>query len=121
MRRAVTAALLIATSTVAHGHSWYQEKRDPLYPSHTCCGGTDCAPLKIEPGVLSAEEDGYRIRLTLEQSRRIHPQSQAPIDALIEWARVQPSEDGNYHLCIMQTSRNNPRHGVYCFFVPPNI
>jgi len=78
------------------------------------------AQLLIEPGVLTTEADGYRVRLTLEQSRRINRFSSAPIDALVVWERVQPSEDGNYHICIMSNHRANARQGVYCLFAPPN-
>jgi len=112
--------VLIALSTPAMGHEWYTEKRDPWFPKQSCCGNTDCAQLLIEPGVLAMDADGYIIRLTLEQTRRINPYSQAPIDAHIPWDRVQPSEDGNYHICIMSVHRENSRHGVYCFFAPPN-
>lgn len=120
MRAILAAVLLIATCGPALAHSWYSEKRDPLYPQQSCCGGNDCAQLIIDPGVLSAEPDGYRVRLTLEQSRQINRFSIAPIDALITWDRVQPSEDGNYHICIMSQHRANARQGVYCFFAPPN-
>jgi len=119
MKRALPIALLML-STPAMAHSWYNEKRDPWYPNQSCCGGMDCARLEITAGVLSAEPDGYRVRLTLEQSRRINAYSQAPIDALIPWERVQQSEDGNYHICIMSGHRDNDRQGVYCFFAPPN-
>jgi hypothetical protein len=112
-------AILLMTSP-ALAHEWYQDKRDPWYPKQSCCGGMDCAKLTIEPGVMEAVPEGYRIRLTLEQSRRINQYSAYPIDALIPWERVQPSEDGNYHICIMSQHRNNDRQGVYCFFAPPN-
>lgn len=118
--RFLLAIFLLVLAAPAAAHEWYSEKRDPLYPRQSCCGGMDCAQLQIEPGVLSAEADGYRVRLTLEQSRRINPWSKAPIDALIVWERVQPSEDGNYHICIMSNHRDNARQGVYCFFAPPN-
>jgi hypothetical protein len=116
----VAAFVFLAPVVAALAHSWYNEKRDPLYPNQSCCGGMDCAQLLIEPGVLTAEPDGYRVRLTLEQSQRINRYSTSPIDALIEWERVQPSEDGNYHICIMSNHRANARQGVYCFFAPPN-
>ncbi len=126
MRRTVNlsalalSAILLAPISTAQAHSWYSEKRDPLYPAQSCCGGMDCAQLVIEPGVLEAEADGYRVRLTLEQTRRINRYSTAPIDALVVWERVQPSEDGNYHICIMSNHRANARQGVYCLFAPPN-
>lgn len=115
---AIAACLLLIAPVYAH--SWYGERRDPIFNQTSCCGGHDCSQLAIEPGVLTAEPDGYRVRLTLEQSREINPYSTAPIDALISWERVQPSEDGNYHICIMSQHRENARQGVYCFFAPPN-
>lgn len=116
---ALVAAFVFLAPLMAWAHSWYSEKHDPVSLA-PCCGGTDCAKLVIEPGVLTAEPDGYRIRLTLEQARRINPYARAPIDALVIWKRVQPSEDGNYHICISPDYRLPPRFGIYCFFAPPN-
>jgi hypothetical protein len=115
----IAVAFVLAAYYPAFGHSWYKEKKDPVY-QQGCCGDYDCSPLAIEPGVLWAVEEGYRVVLTLEQSRAINPMSSAPIDALVTWDRVQPSEDGNYHICIMSMHRANARQGVYCFFAPPN-
>lgn len=123
MRRVLALAALVAAfvflaPVLASAHSWYSERRDPV-TKKGCCGGEDCAQLVIEPGVLTAEAGGYRVRLTLEQARRINPVRREPLDILVPWERVQDSEDGNYHLCI-------PRwEGVvlgdfYCFFAPPN-
>jgi hypothetical protein len=113
----ILSCLLFATP--AYGHAWYSKKIDPVF-GQGCCGIHDCGQLVISPGVLSAEEDGYRIRLTLEQSKLINPLSTAPIDGVVPWNRVQPSEDGNYHICIMSVHRDNIRAGIYCLFVPPN-
>lgn len=123
MRRAVllaalVAAFLILAPVLAHAHSWYSDKRDPL-TNNGCCGGTDCAQLAVEPGVLAAEEGGYRLRLTLEQAKRINAWRVEPVDVLIPWDRVQASEDGNYHLCL-PTSNGRVRDDFYCFFAPPN-
>lgn len=120
MKHTLIVLSCLLAPTPAMAHEWYMDKRDPWYPNQSCCGGMDCAQLIIEPGVMTTEAEGYRIRLSLEQSRRINAYSQAPIDALIPWERVQPSEDGNYHICIMSQHRENDRHGVYCFFAPPN-
>lgn len=116
----VLASILIALGIkVARAHSWYSEKVDPVF-KNACCGGTDCAKLDIVPGVLQAVPEGYRITLTLEQTRKINPWSMFPLDAVIAWERVQPSEDGNYHLCIAPTMRNDSKQGVFCFFAPPS-
>lgn len=120
----IVAALVLAITAIlpapAHAHSWYSKKTDPVW-GNSCCGGSDCATWAIRPGSLSAEDDGYRVRLTLEESRKINPYSTHPIDALVTWDRVQPSEDGNWHLCVMTTHRDNNRGGIYCLFAPPNI
>jgi hypothetical protein len=123
MRRLLLAAvpaILAILPDTANAHSWYAEKKDPVF-RHSCCGGTDCAQFVVTRDVLSAEDAGYRIRLTLEQTRKINPYSMAPIDAVVTWDRVQPSEDGNYHICVMPHNRDSQRGGIYCFFVPPNI
>lgn len=115
----VAAFVFLGPVVAALAHEWYSQRKDPVY-KQSCCGGSDCARLMIEPGVLEGTAEGYRVRLSLEQSRRINPYSVFPIDALIPWERVQPSEDGNFHICIMSTRRDHPKDGVYCFFAPPN-
>jgi hypothetical protein len=121
MRYALAAlgALLLGMPQ-AHAHGWYAEKSDPVY-GNPCYGGTDCGMLVIAREVLTAEPGGYRIRLTLEETRRINPYSAAPIDALVTWNRIQPSEDGNYHICLMSFHRDNERGGIYCLFAPPDM
>jgi hypothetical protein len=116
---AFLVAAVPSVVSAAHAHSWYSERIDPVF-RQSCCGGSDCAQLVISAEVLTAEERGYHIRLTLEQTRRINPHSSAPIDAIVTWERVQPSEDGNYHICLMTTRRDNERGGIYCLFAPPN-
>ena len=110
--------LMVYLMAPAHAHAWYKGRVDPVF-LQSCCGGTDCAELRIDPVVLTAEEDGYRIRLTHEQAKMINPFTHSGIDALVPWNRVQESEDGNYHLCIMTVNRDAPRQGIYCLFVPP--
>ena len=124
---AILAALALACLVVigmmlpdpAHAHAWYRNRVDPVF-LNTCCGGTDCAELRIDAIVLTAEEGGYRIRLTHEQAKKINPFTHTGIDALVPWNRVQDSEDGNFHICVMTVNRDNPRGGIYCLFVPPN-
>ena len=103
----------------AFAHQWYSDKKDPVY-NQSCCGGTDCGQLVVTPANVTAEERGYRIRLTLEEARRINPYTVSGIDALVEWNRVQPSEDGNWHICLMTYHRENERGGIYCLFAPPS-
>lgn len=122
LRYALPIILFIAALALgqqARAHSWYSEKVDPVF-KQSCCGGNDCGLWRVQPGELYAERDGYHIILSLERSRTINRYSENPIDALVPWDRVQPSEDGNYHLCIMTRHRDNVRGGIYCLFVPPN-
>jgi hypothetical protein len=119
MRYTVAAVLLILAVTPALAHSWYSKKVDPVW-GNSCCGGNDCAHLVVTPANVTAEADGYRIRLTHEEAKKINPYTTSGIDALVTWDRVQPSEDGNWHLCIMTSYRDAARGGVYCLFAPPN-
>ena len=95
MKKAVIATIIfLAAVCPANAHSWYSQKKDPV-TQLGCCGGSDCATLLIEPGVISAEVDGYRIRLSLEQAQRINRNRTEPLNVLVPWERVQPSEDEN--------------------------
>jgi hypothetical protein len=114
------AIAAFASIPEASAHSWYSNKKDPIF-KQSCCGGSDCGMLVINSRVLTAEADGYHIRLTLEETRKINPYSVAPIDAVVSWDRIQLSEDGNYHICLMTGHRDNVRGGIYCLFAPPNI
>jgi hypothetical protein len=120
-------ALLVLTffafSDPANAHGWYSEKTDPV-THRGCCGGTECGMWAVQPGAITAEETGYRVRLTTEQARLVRKDTTAPIDALVIYARVQPSEDGNWHLCITKERRDlgfdSAPEGVYCLFEPPH-
>lgn len=114
----VVIAVVLA-SQAALAHSWYSEKRDPVTRGG-CCGGSDCAILAVTPGVLSAEADGYRVRLTAEQAKAINPYRNTPVDALVPWDRVQPSEDGNYHICLPTYPVGSMKADFFCFFAPAN-
>jgi hypothetical protein len=104
----------------ASAHSWYSKKHDPVYMG-SCCGGSDCHEFAAIPDEsITAEATGFRIRLTGEQAHAINPNTNIPIDALVTYDRVQPSEDGNWHICIMTFSRANERGGIYCLFAPPD-
>ena len=115
MRLAI--AILIATVTPAAAHDWYSTETDPVTMAR-CCGGQDCAPLKVEPGMIEAVEDGYRLRLTLEQAQAINPKRTQAVDTLVEWDRIQPSPDGNWHVCIPNYYLPSMRADIYCFWEP---
>jgi hypothetical protein len=120
--RAALAVLCLTTPALAHDP--YTGKVDPVY-LNGCCGGADCSILKVQPGMIEGEADGYRIRMSLEQAREINPYRVAPVDTLITWERIQPSWDGNYHLCLRTRDaldmHGNPdvRGAAYCFWAPP--
>lgn len=126
MRAALAAVLFIGGSGAALAHEPYTGKIDPVF-RNGCCGGEDCAVLKVEPGMIEGEADGYRIRMTAEQAKAINPYRKAAVDTLIIWERVQPSWDGNYHICLRTydpalpfDGGNDPRGSAYCFWAPPN-
>lgn len=117
----VLALLCLAPLFVieARAHEWYSSKKDPV-TGQGCCGGNDCARWKINPHSIKAEPDGFHVRLTLEETFAINKYSMAPIDALVIYERVQPSEDGDWHLCISSQMRGGVTKGVYCLFQPPS-
>ena len=116
---ALVAAFVFLVPVIARAHEWYSGTHDPV-TGGGCCGGHDCAALELEPGMLTGEAEGYRLRLTLEQARRINPQRFEPLDVLIPWGRIQPSPDGNFHLCIPARRASWMPADLYCFFAPPN-
>jgi hypothetical protein len=105
----------------------YGGKTDPVH-GNGCCGGSDCDVLKVEPGMLEGEGDDLRLRMTLEQAKKINPYRTKPVDTIIRHGRVQDSWDGNYHVCIRSHDPTVPFSGepdiekgaVYCFWAPPN-
>jgi hypothetical protein len=114
IKRAIVLFLVLASPAMAH--SWYSKKQDPIW-RNACCGGSDCS--EIDGQNISGDVDGYRIILSLEEARKINKNAQKAIDTVVEWARVQPSEDSKYHICVMSDfSDFDRRHGVYCFFAP---
>lgn len=124
MNRTLWTAIIIflAAACPANAHDLYVGTTDPVTKGICCttsehAGYGDCDKLDIEPGVLTGEVGGYRLRLTVEQARRINPLRQIPVDTFIPDARVQPSMDGNYHVCIPASSVPN-RADFFCFFQP---
>jgi hypothetical protein len=124
LRFAVLAALVAAfvfLAPLVHAHEPYSELKDPV-TQQDCCGDQDCNILKIEPGVLTAVDDGYLITLTGQQASSINPKRTYPVSFVVPWARVQPSWDGNYRVCIAPDPYMGWEHPdrFYCFFAPPN-
>jgi hypothetical protein len=121
MRLAGVLAFLLASGSAAEAHEWYGKRRDPIYNMTTCCGGSDCAPLP--PGSMTVTPDGLRVVLSLEQARLINPRRVEPFDALIPFERIQNSEDGQPHICLMEKDRaamGDMRQGFYCIFLQPS-
>lgn len=111
-------ALGVFSGHSALAHSWYSERRDPIYSGTSCCGGQDCAPLPEHSIQLTPE--GLRVTLTVEEARKINPKRRYGFDKLIRFERIQISEDGTPHICLMtHDDPNDPREGYYCVFLPP--
>jgi hypothetical protein len=120
----MVALLLMARQ--AHAHEPYTGKIDPRF-KNGCCGGSDCAVLKVKPGMLEGEGDDLRLRMSLEEAREINPYRTKPVDSVITHDRVQDSWDGNYHVCLRthdaRLTSGEPdteRGAVYCFWKPGN-
>jgi hypothetical protein len=105
-------------SLTADAHSWYSEKRDPIFSQTTCCGGTDCAPLPAH-AITITPDGNLRITLTVEEARRINPIRRYGFDKVINFDRIQNSEDGRAHICLQpHDAIEDPREGYYCIFLP---
>lgn len=118
LRLAALVAVFLCLAPVMHAfaHSWYSEKHDPV-THKACCGIRDCNKIVLTPENYTPVEGGFRIRLTMEQARLINPTRLDPVDIFVPDERVQPSENGDYHLCI--PNYNGSTQGdFYCFFAP---
>lgn len=105
------AASITLAASGAEAHDWYAKTG--------CCGGDDCGP--AEDAWVQETPDGYRVRMTLEQSRKINSKSTAPVDAFVAHKNVKiPPVDlpmtNKYDVCIWQSDRTAPQGGIICFF-----
>lgn len=114
----IVSVLLSAQPALAH--SWYNGKRDPIFNTITCCSGLDCAPLP--PHAISITPEGdLRVTLTPEEAQRINPTRRSGFDKIINFDRIQVSEDGKPHICLMtHEMQGDMREGYYCIFLPPS-
>ena len=114
---AIAACLLLIAPVYAH--SWYGERRDPIFNQTSCCGGLDCAPMPAH--AISITPNGHlRVTLTVEEARRINPIRRYGFDKIISFERIQISEDGTPHICLQpHDAPEDPREGYYCIFLPP--
>lgn len=116
---AALVAAFVFVVPVAFAHQWYSQKRDPIFGHMTsCCGGSDCAPLDAR-FIDFSDPRGIRVTLTPEQARAINYNRRTGFDEFIDYARLQPSEDNQWHICLMgDTVSSDPRNGYYCIFEP---
>lgn len=112
--------LLVVMVRQAHAHDWFSRKVDPVF-GWRCCGGNDCKIIKPNGRNITAEKDGYRIRLSLDEARAINPSATMPLDGIVTWDRVQPSETNEWAICIKPNDRSPKAGGVFCLFEPPSI
>jgi len=122
---AALTIIVLAFTLPSHAHEWYGKRRDPIYSTTTCCGGSDCAPLPAHS--IKASPDGsIRVSLTLDEVRKINPRRDEPFDEIIPFERVQtvpPEGTAGPHICLMNRNRadeGDMRQGFYCIFLPPN-
>ncbi len=119
--RLVVAVLAAAFAcSEASAHDWFTQKRDPVF-GWGCCGGHDCKVFKPDGKNITAEKDGYRIRMSLKEVQSINPMATLPIDGIVTWDRVQPSETNEWAICLMESNRGPRTAGVFCLFEPPNM
>jgi len=119
----ITLAALLCLTTAASAHDWYIGQRDPVTGGSCCTTAAsaksgDCNELLIEPGVLEPVPEGYRIRLTVEQARKLNPLRTMPVDTIVPEERIQESGDGNWHMCIPSYPVGNMKADFFCFFRP---
>jgi hypothetical protein len=107
----------VSLSSATSAHEWYTKRRDPIFNMTTCCGGSDCAPLPPHSITITPFGD-LRVTLSLEEARLINPGRMEAFDEIIPFERIQTSEDGRPHICLMRI-KSDDRQGFYCIFLPP--
>lgn len=114
---ALVAAFLLPGS--AGAHEWFNGFRDPVF-GWKCCDGDDCDVVEINGQNITAERDGYRVRLTVEEAKKLNPNTNLPVDGLVPWERVIESPTGQFAACPFIYRRDEATAGLWCLFVPPN-
>lgn len=118
----MTPIIVLGLASLAEAHEDYEKRFDPVTGGWCCTTKTDdnygdCAVLNVEPGVITGEVGGIRLRLSVEQAQRINPLRREPVDTFIPDKRIQQSWDGNWHACLPSTPMPS-RADVFCFFMP---
>jgi hypothetical protein len=80
-------------------HSWY-----PAW----CCSDKDCA--ELPKGAVTVTRTGYSVSLVVND---------VPMQWNIPQADAKPSEDENFHICLMPTPGGEQPFAMRCFFAPP--
>lgn len=120
MRFILAALAALAACAPASAHDWFTKYRDPVF-NWGCCGGHDCKPFVVNKRNVTAEPTGFRIRLTLEEAQAINPEALFPIDGVVTYDRVLPSETDEWAICVKRRDRSPESAGVFCLFQPPNM
>lgn len=111
----------------AQAHDWYTGIHDPV-TGGSCCGGSDCGPVPLDADWVQPTATGYHVKMTMEETRTINPNSNHPLDTIIPYARAlaPPSTAKGppalYHICI--EAYHGPEinsGGVFCLFAVPGI
>lgn len=113
------AVLMLIWTVPGFAHDEYTGKKDPVTGRLCCSTSTgdnygDCDVLDVTPTNLTAEADGYRVIMTVEEAQKINPAIQVPVNILVPWDRVQPAYDGKFRICFSRWGE------LFCFFAPPN-
>lgn len=109
--------IIVLGQQQAYAHSWYSQRRDPVFNAQTCCRN-DCGPVPSQYIHYDPLSGDIRVTLPLEVAKKIYHGRSTPFDEIIPHERIQYSEDGQVHICL-QTTSDNAMQGFWCFFVPP--
>lgn len=105
MIRLIVALVLLATPAAAH--EWYADKHNPR-STIPCCNNRDCFKLDIDQ-VTERADGGWDV---------------ASHGRIFHFAKEdgQPSQDGDFHACIWNVDKEDPK-GMrpMCFFYPMNV
>lgn len=121
----IVATLILWFAIPAKAHDWYAQRTDPQTNSR-CCGGNDCAPVPLDADWIRPAKGGFHVVMTLEETRLVNPNSQAPVDEIVLWNRMQsPGLDANgipalYHVCISAYPMGTLSR-IFCLFAVPSL
>lgn len=105
-RIAACLAALLAGPAMAHAHSFYTGKKNPV-SGFGCCNNVDCQP--IPQSSVKPTDDGWQITLNPGD----HPRVTKPHVFIVPHNEVLFSPDGEPHACLYPTEDT-----IRCVFVP---